>query len=264
MGDVTGIEWTDHTFSTWWGCSHVSPGCVRCFAERDARRFGYGNTLWRRHGPRRMLSDRHWQQPLKWNRDAQRAGVPAKVFCGPMCDVFEDHPALPVARQRLWDLIEVTPWLRWQLLTKRPENVTAMVPWGTCWPPWVWLGVSAENQRWVDIRIPVLRRLPAAVLFVSAEPLLGPIDLRLSSSREVDWLIAGGESGPGARPLELAWLRSLLTQCAAPGARAVPFIKQLGTVRGRELGAGPKGGDIDAWPADLRIRDFPPEAQVAA
>jgi protein gp37 len=110
-----------------------------------------------------MLSEGNWQRPLKWNRDAGRAGVPGKVFCASMADVFEDHPDLEEPRKRLWDLIEATPWLHWQLLTKRPENVAAMAPWGSGWPSWVWLGVSAENQRWADTRIPVLLELPAAV-----------------------------------------------------------------------------------------------------
>src|SRR5690242_7980724 len=104
-------------------------------------------------------------------------GFPEKVFCASMADVFEDHSDLEEPRKRLWDLIEATPWLCWQLLTKRPENVAGMAPWGDEWPSWVWLGVSAENQRWADTRIPVLLEIPARTKFISAEPLLGPIDL---------------------------------------------------------------------------------------
>ncbi|MCL2581010.1 MAG: phage Gp37/Gp68 family protein [Streptosporangiales bacterium] len=265
MSDVTKIEWTDHTFNPWWGCSRISPACRFCYADRDARR--YGHDLWRRNGQRRMLTDRNWARPLKWNRDAERAGTPEKVFCASMADVFEDHPDLEEPRKRLWDLIESTPSLRWQLLTKRPGNVAGMVPWGSDWPAWVWLGVSAENQRWAETRIPVLMSLPARTKFISAEPLLGPIDLQAAHAGGhrgdrpcppmADWLITGGESGGRARPMELDWVRGLLAQCLEPGATPRPFVKQLGTVLGRELGAGPKGGDMGRWPADLRVREFP-------
>lgn len=228
MSDTTAIEWTDHTFNPWWGCARVSPACRFCYADRDARR--YGMELWRRHGPRRMLSDANWAKPLKWNRDAERAGVPAKVFCASMADVFEDHPQVAEPRKRLWDLIERTPWLRWQLLTKRPENVAAMAPWGDSWPGHVWLGTSVENQRYADERIPVLLQHPAAELFLSCEPMVGPVDLSSYIARSdgpsVSWVISGGESGPKARVMHPDWPRSLRDQCVA--AR-VPFLfKQWG------------------------------------
>ncbi|HEX3965801.1 MAG TPA: DUF5131 family protein, partial [Trebonia sp.] len=143
MSDNSAIEWTTHTFNPWWGCSRVSPGCVHCYADDQAKR--YGHDVWRRHGLRRMLSDANWARPLKWNRDAERAGEPAKVFCASMADVFEDHPDVAEPRKRLWGLIESTPWLIWQLLTKRPENIAGMVPWGRDWPPSVWIGASAET-----------------------------------------------------------------------------------------------------------------------
>lgn len=189
-----------------------------------------------------------------------------------MADVFEDHPDLEESRKRLWGLIEATPWLRWQLLTKRPENVAGMAPWGRDWPSWVWLGVSAENQRWADTRIPVLLDLPARARFISAEPLLGPIDLGFDHEcgdpphypcpPMADWLIIGGESGGRARPMQLEWARDLLAQCRESEVSTVPFVKQLGSVLGRELGAGPKGGDMAKWPTDLRIRQFPAEPPV--
>ncbi len=135
-----------HTFNPWWGCARVSPGCRFCYAERDARR--YGHQVWGRHGPRRLLSEANWRLPLRWDRDAERAGVPALVFCASMADVFEDHPQVVEPRQRLWRRIEDTPHLRWLLLTKRPENVPEMVPWATAWPEQVWLGTSVETQRY--------------------------------------------------------------------------------------------------------------------
>lgn len=127
------------------------------------------------------------------------------------------------------------------------------------WPaPNVWLGVSAEDQRWWDIRVPALMATPAAVRFVSAEPLLGPIDMGLDRGKPApDWLIIGGESGKGARPMPIEWARGMLAQCQQPGVPTVPFVKQLGSVLGRQLGAGPKGGDWDAWPGDLKVRQFP-------
>ncbi len=197
-------------------------------------------------------------KPRRWNRDAERAGVPLKIFSGSMCDVFEDHPQVTEPRKRLWDLIEATPWLRWQLLTKRPENMTSMAPWGNSWPAHVWAGTSVENQRWADARIPVLAQVPAAVRFRSCEPLLGPIDLsrwlgtlhecpgvqmppgstelrahtvNCCTNPAISWLIVGGESGPRARPMRTEWARSIVAQCRDAGI--APFVKQLGSVWAR-------------------------------
>src|SRR5690606_3921590 len=170
MTEFSKIEWCDHTFNPWWGCVRVSPACRFCYADTQARR--YGHQVWRKRGPRRLLSDANWAKPLKWNRDAEKSGVPAKVFCASIADVFEDHPDVAEPRKRLWNLIEATPWLRWLLLTKRPENIAAMAPWGAEWPPHVWVGTSVENQRFAEERIPILLRVPAAVLFLSCEPLL--------------------------------------------------------------------------------------------
>lgn len=269
MGENSGIQWTDHTFNPWWGCARVSPACRFCYADDLAKR--YGHQVWRRKGPRRMLSEQNWHRPVTWNRDAERLGVPAKVFCASMADVFEDHPQVAEPRKRLWDLIEHTPWLQWQLLTKRPENVGGMVPWGDSWPANVWLGVSVENQRYADERIPLLVESGAQTLFLSCEPLLGPVDLSVwlfpeyephcgLERPEVDWVIIGGESGPKARATELGWIEDLLNQCHA--ARVPPFIKQLGKVAGREFDAGPKGGDMDRWPPYLQHRHFPRTAEA--
>lgn len=280
MSDTTHIQWTDHTFNPWWGCSRVSPACRFCYADRDASRYGF--ELWRRHGERRMLSENNWRRPLKWNRDAEAEGVPAKVFCASMADVFEDHPQLAGPRERLWGLIEATPWLHWQLLTKRPENVAAMAPWGTDWPVNVWLGTSVETQRWADARIPVLLDVPARTRFLSAEPLLAPVDLsawldsRLTCGcgaddcssfcmapepSGIDWVIVGGESGPKARPMQIEWARGLIAQCRV--ADVAVFMKQTGSAYAKSAKfADRKGGDLAEWPADLRVREFPrvPEA----
>jgi protein gp37 len=299
MGDSTSIEWTNFTFNPWWGCSRVSPGCRFCYADDQAKR--YGHQVWRRKGPRRMLSEANWQRPLKWNREAEHRGERALVFCASMADVFEDHPDVTEPRKRLWEVIEATPWLTWQLLTKRPENVNRMVPWDKHgdsyrwpWPKNVWLGASVENERFTP-RIGELYSTGARTLFLSCEPLIGPVDLGLGVNHEghdrepdwsgwgydcldcsdsdtetvvpwtvpgddrLRWVIIGGESGPKARPAELAWMRDLVAQCRA--AQIPPFVKQLGRRLGLELGAGLKGGAIGAFPEDLRVREFPRAAE---
>ena len=126
MGEKTGIAWTDSTFNPWHGCQRVSPGCELCYAETfDAR---FGEPHWGPKAPRRFFGDKHWNEPLKWNRAAEASGVRRRVFCASMADVFEDRPDLVEHRLRLWKLIEATPHLDWLLLTKRPENIHRMLP----------------------------------------------------------------------------------------------------------------------------------------
>lgn len=248
------ISWTDHTFSPWWGCARISPGCQKCYADTLASR--WGNELWRRHGERREVSDATWRNPLRWNRDAETAERPALVFCASMADVFEGRADLDLMRERLWRLIDRTPWLRWQLLTKRPENVADMVPWGDLWPANVWIGTSVEDQRRADERIDVLRSLPAAVRFLSVEPLLGPVRLDLDG---INWVICGAESGARARPCDVEWIRSVRDQCAE--ADVPLWVKQLGTVWARAnnlRGKGQTAGqDPSRWPVDLRVQRLP-------
>jgi protein gp37 len=259
VGKTTEIAWTDHTFNPWWGCSRVSPACRFCYAADVARRWDHD--VWHRHGPRRMLSDNNWREPLAWNRAARRAGRRERVFCASMADVFEAHPVpeinaqLDDARARVWELIGDTPWLVWQLLTKRPENVPAMAPWGATWPDNVWLGTSVETQLWAERRVPLLLATGARVTFLSCEPLLEHLNLTrirhdltgqqpdmmldaltpgygvpdrwwTPNRRGINWVIGGGESGPKARPTHPDWAFSLRDQCAAAG---VPFSwKQWG------------------------------------
>ena len=254
MGQNSKIEWCDHTFNPWWGCAKVSPGCAHCYAETFANRLGHhvwGNTA----TPRRMFGDAHWREPLKWNAEAQRAGQRRRVFCLSMGDVFEDRRDLDRPRDRLYGLVEATPWLDWLLLTKRIENADRLLPrrWSYAGydipptrPPFprnVWIGISAENQVEFDGRWPVLewvgRMWCVPVLFISAEPLLGPIDMRVYLTepiendddgtleiRGIDWVITGGESGPKARPMHPDWARSIRDQCIEA---EVPFLfKQWG------------------------------------
>lgn len=220
MSQNSKIEWTDHTFNPWWGCAKVSPACKNCYAERLADRFGKGE--WTPDGARAAASEATWATPQKWNRDAAKTGVRARVFCASMADVFEDRADLDPLRERLWALITATPHLDWLLLTKRPD---VMACWAEThpWPVNAWAGATVEDQRRADERIPALLRVPARVRFLSCEPLLGGLDLDPSG---IHWVIAGGESGPGARPSHPDWFRSLRDQCTAAD---VPFhFKQWG------------------------------------
>jgi protein gp37 len=232
MAKDSKIEWTHHTFNPWWGCERVSPACKHCYAETWAHRMGFN--LWEKGAPRRELSDPYWRQPLSWNHEAGQNGQRARVFCASMADVFEGRSDLDRIRQRLWGLIEQTPNLDWLLLTKRPEHVSAMTPWQNTWPDNVWLGTTVETQRWAERRIPHLLQNPAAVLFLSCEPMLGPIDLTPwlaagNHNRAIDWVIAGGESGHKARPMNPEWPRVIRDQCALNG---VAFhFKQWGNWR---------------------------------
>jgi protein gp37 len=214
MAKKTKINWVDHTWNPWWGCQKVSPACANCYAESIARR--YGHHVWGPTAPRRMLSDAAWKEPLRWNRAADQEGTKHKVFCASMADVFEDRSDLLAPRLRLWKLIEATPHLEWLLLTKRPENIRRMTPWGADWPRNVWMGVTAESQDYADLRVPVLVQQPAVVRFLSVEPMLGPVDLSPWRGL-IDWVICGGESIRADRPLALEWVRALRDQCVEMG-----------------------------------------------
>lgn len=247
MGQQTGISWCDHTFNPWWGCVKVSPACKHCYAETWAKRTGH--RLWGHGAPRRFFGADHWRQPERWNRAAAREGVRRRVFCASMADVFEAGRHLDGERRRLWDLIERTAdGLDWLLLTKRPELVRELVPaaWLDDWPAHVWIGTTVENQHWAERRLPHLVNLPAAVRFVSCEPLLGRVQLlavqlpgeflyldvlagemityvdgvgveRVPAPGRVSWVITGGESGPKARATHPEWVRFIRDQCQATG-----------------------------------------------
>ncbi len=234
MSKDSRIEWTHHTFNPWWGCTKVSPGCKHCYAETWARRLG--QEVWGPHAPRRELSGAYWKQPTAWNAEAARTGKRARVFCASMADVFEDRRDLDARREKLWTIIEQTPHLDWLLLTKRPQNVLRLVPWRERWPENIWLGITAENQKWLDKRMPALTALGARILFLSCEPMLGPLDLskwiegaRRGTHRGIHWVIGGGESGHHARPMHPEWLVSLRDQCVAAGIKF--HFKQWGNWR---------------------------------
>jgi protein gp37 len=224
MGADSKIEWCHHTFNPWVGCTKVSPGCDNCYAEAmmDKR---LGVVKW--GGEPKRTSEANWKKPLGWNGRAKHLGARHRVFCASLADVFDNQ--VPVQwRVDLWRLIASTPHLDWLLLTKRPQNMARMLPfdseragWGIAWPwPNVWLGTTVENQEEADRRIPHLLAVTARVHFLSCEPLLGPVDLRIDNyaiATRLNWVIAGGESGPNARPMQPDWARSLRDQCAAAG-----------------------------------------------
>jgi protein gp37 len=223
MGDRTKIEWCNATFNPWLGCTRVSPGCDHCYAERLALRMGVG---WGPHAERRLASDAYWEQPHRWARKARQTGIRLRVFCASMADVF-DNQVPQEWRMRLWRLIWDTPELEWLILTKRPENIDTMLPadWLGGWSH-VGLGISAEDQERFDHRWPHLRRIKAAFRFVSYEPALGPLDIMGTHvAYGLDWLICGGESGHGYRPMEAIWEGSIREQCRVLGIAY--FFKQM-------------------------------------
>jgi len=264
MAENTRIEWADHTFNPWVGCTKVSLACDHCYAEGWAKRSGM--VQWGSHAERRRTSASNWQQPLKWNAEAKRLGMRYRVFCSSLADVFDN--AVPETwRWDLFRLIDRTPYLDWLLLTKRIGNASIMLNSAACavmddfvgertWDkgPWlnVWLGATICNQEEADRDILKLLDTPAARRFLSIEPLLGPINLARVQSGScvldvlqgggfhethfeplphdhhpcIDWVIVGGESGRGARPIHPQWVRTLRDQCLAG---AVPFFfKQHG------------------------------------
>lgn len=245
MAKNSKIEWTDHTFNPWIGCTKVSQGCKNCYAELLMGK-RYKKAEWGPQGQRIRTSAANWKKPLAWNRQAAQEGRRYKVFCASLADIFEWNDQLINWRRELMTLIEQTPHLDWLLLTKRPENIPHMVPWmwyqedaggylvdGGQWPANVWIGTSVENQQTADERIPLLMSIPARYRFLSMEPLLGPVDFWAvpgfncyNLNLHGWWVIVGGESGPNARPMHPDWARSLRDQCHNAG---VPFFfKQWG------------------------------------
>lgn len=244
MGQETGISWTDSTFNPWWICTEVSPGCDNCYARVLAKRYGYG---WGKGVPRRVMSDSYWKEPLKWNRLAEASGRPWKVFCASMADVMDDE-APEGQRERLWELIEKTPHLIWQLLTKRPQRYAKYLPLFNC-PRNIWLGTSAEDQPNYNLRWPHLFLAAYArdlKTFISYEPALGPLEMRKNEGRP-NWMICGGESGSGRRAMNLGWAEDLKAECENDGVAF--WMKQL-SAQTPERGAA-------LIPAHLLIHEFP-------
>lgn len=230
----TEISWTDHTFNPWAGCTRVSPACENCYAENQTKRYGFVG--WGPKAERRITGEATWRNPLTWNRRAARENTRFKVFCASWADVFEGRAELDEPRSRLWDLIEETPNLDWLLLTKRPENIMGMAPdhWQGAFPEHVWVGTTVESPDYYE-RIDHLRNVPASIRFLSMEPLLADCsDVPLDA---VQWVIVGGESGPGHRPMQMEWLEGIAKQCDAQGAPL--WVKQWFGARSGQRGPIP-------------------------
>lgn len=232
MGETTKIEWADHTFNPWIGCTKVSPACDHCYAAElmDTR---YGRAKWGAGEQRVRTASSNWRQPRKWNRIAERNGTRPFVFCASLADVF-DNEVSEDWRADLFKLIEETPNLVWLLLTKRIGNVLDILKdIGGC-PSNVAFGATMANQKEYDrdrIKLEALRRSTGPLFtFGSFEPLLGPVILDKNAP---DWIIVGGESGKQARAMDLEWVRSLQRQSAELG-RVFNF-KQVGG-RGNDKG----------------------------
>lgn len=251
MSAGTSIEWTDTTWNPVTGCSKVSPGCDHCYMfQMYPRLKAFGSPGYQAAPDEVTLLPERLGEPRSWRK--QR-----RVFVNSMSDTF--HREVP--DYFLSAMFERMTWAsehQFQVLTKRPGRAAAF--WAQAyegqeeWPANVWLGTSVESQKYVP-RIDVLARVPAPVRFVSAEPLLGPLNLQ-ARLPTIQWLIIGGESGPGARPMKLAWAGELLMQ--ARDAHVRVFIKQLGSAWAKKAGAKhPKGGDMAEWPEALRVREFP-------
>ena len=251
------ISWTEASWNGWIGCQEVSPACDRCYARTLAERYKWAK--WGKDTPRHRTSEAYWRKPIAWNSEAEARKEPIRVFAFSLADWAEDRRDLDPWRADFFRLIEKTPWLIWMLLSKRADCMARMLPeaWLSAPRPNVWLGVTAENQRRAEERIPALLSVPAVLHWVSAEPLLSPLDLSpWLGPRRLSWAIAGGESGAGARRMDPEWARGVLRQCRAAG---VAFhLKQKGEALARELGCKDRHGKTPSeWPEDLRVQEVP-------
>jgi protein gp37 len=228
------IEWTESTWNPVTGCSKVSAGCKHCYAERMAGRLqAMGNARYE-NGFAVTLHPDLVDAPRSWK-------VPRVVFVNSMSDLF--HPEVPFEFiERIFATMRECPQHTFQILTKRSSRLLSLAPQLT-WAPNIWMGVSVEDDRVVQ-RIRDLLQVPAAVRFLSCEPLIGPIDdLPLGG---IDWVIVGGESGPGARPMKIEWVRSIFRQCRR--ADAAFFFKQWGGVQKHRFGRELRGKTYDEMP----------------
>lgn len=235
MGASTIIGWTDKTWNPWRGCTKISPGCKHCYMFTEQRRYG--------KNPDAVVRTKTWGDPPKWQRRAVADGQQFMVFTCSWSDWF--HVGADAWRDEAWAVIKACPNLTFQILTKRPENIEERLPadWGEGYPN-VWLGVSIENDLYVD-RADILRTIPARRRFISAEPLLAPLpSLDLTG---IHWLIVGGESGGDGtyRPMDHAWARDLRIRAREAGVAF--FFKQSSAPR-TEMGIELDGEIVREWP----------------
>ena len=235
MAQKTPIEWTETTWNPLTGCTKISPGCKRCYAERLSKRLKAMGQKNYRNGFKLTLHEHVLDAPLKWKR-------PQVIFVNSMSDLFQDEVPLEFI-QRAFHTMRTAHWHQFQVLTKRSGRLVEVGP-QIDWPPNVWMGVSVENAEYT-FRIDDLRKTGAAVKFLSLEPLLGPLpNLNLTG---IDWAIVGGESGPGARPIEKAWVTDIRDQCEASGVTF--FFKQWGGVNKKKAGRLLDGRKHDGMPS---------------
>lgn len=305
MAADTNISWASDTVNFWWGCDEVSPACDFCYARELDKRYKFGGeTHWGSRATRWQRVEAAQKELLRNNRRAAKKGVRRRQFINSMSDFFEDREDLDDPRLMALETFRQCRNLDLLLLTKRPQRVFpilqrvfdlalshVMLELSDMLKAWlfggapenIWLGTTAENQQWADIRTPHLLRTPAVIHWVSYEPALGPIDFSqwlgiehdrdgswryksdLPKEPQLDWIICGGESSQGgaeARPFDLEWARDTIRQCRAAGI--APFVKQLGanpidmldgyeSVRLRDR----SGADPSEWPEDLRFQEFP-------
>lgn len=247
MSEGTKIQWCDATFNPWIGCTKIAPECDNCYAAAQDNFRSWTPDGWGAGKPRKLTKT--WGEPVKWNKRAASDGVRRRVFCASLADVF-DGEVPNEWRERLFSLVTDTPSLDWLILTKRPANVEPYLGWqggdaldGVAWPlPFnVWIGTSVGTRGRLA-QIDALRRVRARIRFLSIEPLLE--DLGALDLTGIHWVIVGGESGPGARPCNVEWIRSIVAQCKAAGVPV--FVKQLGANVIDRNDAGFEG-DLETW-----------------
>jgi protein gp37 len=235
------IEWTESTWNPLTGCTKISPGCKNCYAERMAMRLqamGQPNYV---NGFKMTMHEHALELPLRWRK-------PQTIFVNSMSDLFQEDVPIEFI-QKVFDVMKRAHWHRFQILTKRSDRLLELSP-ELPWMPNIWMGVSVENQDYT-FRIDHLRETGAKIKFLSLEPLLGPLN-RLDLN-EIDWVIVGGESGPGARPMLKSWVVDIHKQCQK--AKAPFFFKQWGGRNKKKTGRELEGRTWDEMPVTLGQED---------
>jgi protein gp37 len=237
MAEHSGIEWTESTWNPLTGCTKISPGCKHCYAERMAKRLqamGQPNYI---NGFKLTMHENVLEKPLEWKK-------PQVIFVNSMSDLFhEDIPFEFI--EKVFDVMKRAHWHQFQVLTKRAERVAQLSPYLE-WADNIWMGVSVENEKY-KFRIDCLRETGAKIKFLSLEPLLGP--LGKLNLKNISWVIVGGESGPGARPVRQEWVTDIRDQCLR--ARVPFFFKQWGGVQKKRAGRTLEGRTWDEMPVRL-------------
>lgn len=239
MATQSRIEWTESTWNPLTGCTKISPGCKHCYAERMAKRLqamGQPNYV---NGFKLTMHEHVLEKPLEWK-------TPQVIFVNSMSDLF--HKDVPLEFiQRVFDTMKRAHWHQFQVLTKRSERLAELSPYLE-WTDNIWMGVSVENEKYT-FRVDDLRKTGAKIKFLSVEPLIGPISRM--NLKGINWVIVGGESGPGARPLEREWVVSIRDQCLK--AKVPFFFKQWGGVQKKKTGRLLDGRTWDQMPVDTNL-----------